>query len=169
MEKLQVFGKTAALTIECARRKRDGDNRAVEHGLTVEAANVLSGQQRRYNWENKLGFLVLDHELPLLACTLLGWQRECALRYHGPQRDKNLVVIHQGDSLLVELTATGASYRVKVGPTETFNWAMLALRQLQRTHAGISSDAILQTLKATAGRMLAAESRPRHNNDHIEQ
>src|SRR5690606_8411577 len=78
MEKLQVFGRTAALTIECARRKRDGDNRAVEHGLTVEAASVIPGQQRRYNWENKLGFLVLDHELPLLTCTLLGWLQECA-------------------------------------------------------------------------------------------
>lgn len=154
MEKIHVYGRSAALTIECARRRHDGDNRAVEHGLTVEAADRLSGEQR-YDWKNKLGFFVLDHELPLLTCTLLGWKDECALRYHGPQRDKNLVITHQGDSLLVELTATGCAYRVKVGPVDTFQWAMLALRQLQRTHAGISSDAILQTLKATTGRMLA--------------
>lgn len=159
MEKMHVYGKSAALTIECARRRLADDNvKTVEHGLTVEAARSIPDAQR-YDWDNKLGFLVLDHELPDLLCTLLGWQQETALRYHGSQRDKNLVVRHQGDSLLVEMTATGAAYRVKVGPVETFNWAMLALRQLQRTHAGISSDAILQTLKATAGRILSAESR----------
>lgn len=160
MEKLHVYGRSAALTIECAKRRRDGDNRTVEHGLTVEAADKVAGEQA-YDWDNKLGFLVLEHELPLLTCTLLGWHPECALRYHGPQRDKNLVVTHQGDSLLVDLTATGCAYRVKAGPVEAFQWAMLALRQLQRTHAGISSDAILLTLKATTGRMLAQHGKQR--------
>jgi len=156
MDSLHIYGKNSALTIECARRKREHADTPLEHGLTVEAAKAVPGTERRYNWTQKLGFFVLGHELPLLCCTLLGWNNECALRYHGAQRDKNLVLRHQGDSLLVELTATGAAHRVRVGPVETFNWSMLALRQLQKTHPGISSDAILQSLKATTGRMLVA-------------
>lgn len=154
---MRVYGKKAALTIEAAKRERqDGARRLFEHGLTVEAAAALEAPFNGYDWERKLGFFVLRRELPDLTCTLLGWQRECALRYHGSNRDKNLVVTHQGDSLFVKLTATGASFQVKVGPVETFAWALLALQQLQRTYPGMSGDALLHVLKSTAGRMLAA-------------
>lgn len=90
-DQAKAHGGRAALTFAADHSTRDLPT------VVVEAALIVPGRDRVYDWQNKLRFQLTSHELQLVSALLLGKLGELHFSNHGERNDKWLSITRQDD------------------------------------------------------------------------
>lgn len=117
-----LFGRHAAIHVTEDRNQHGRPTLALEGAFKAGA---------KYDWEQKLSLQLTLRELPVFACTCLGWRNACLFDKRGGS-GKGLSLEWQEDRIFVRLwQGTGQQYQVQAEPADIFHLAGLAVRQCQ--------------------------------------
>lgn len=133
-----LFGRQAAIHVT------EDTNRHGRPTLAVEGAFKAGAD---YDWPQKLSLQLTLRELPVFACTCLGWQPECVFDKRGGS-GKGLALQWQKERIFVRLwQGTGHQYQVQAEPADIFHLSALSLRQCQALY-GLDGAGVHMALKA---------------------
>ncbi len=150
--RLHIYGGKAALCVETDATRQD------EPTLRVEAAQAVAARQ--FDWQNKIVIQLTRAELPLFSATVLGLIPRCTCNNHGPENNKGLEILHQGDKLFVRVYQKDQAPRaVPVDAADSFHLAALCLRQLRAGARWLTDQGVIAALKLTVQRMAQAPER----------
>lgn len=146
-----IYGSTAALAIEHATT-RDGGRSCVQ----VEAA-AANGTRPGYMWQEKIALQLTEHEVLELIATLCGDQQRATFRHHGPDRDKSVDVVAQGDreSFLVAVRRGATSRVIPVPKFHAFRIVALAVETVVANEPMFSSRDVLAMARTLSRRFEA--------------
>lgn len=146
-----VYGGKGALTIEAAERKTNQG--AIQHVVYIDAAPATA--PREYAWKDKLMFMLLPAEIPAVLAVLANLTPKTELRNHGEEKDKALMVEHQGGNIFVKLFHAKRMIAVPVTAEDALRWSALLLRQMQRNQFDLDAASAMTLLRAVYAPMKA--------------
>ena len=133
-----IFGRQAAIHVT------EDSNRHGRHTLALEGAFKTGAD---YDWQQKLSLQLTLRELPIFACTCLGWRTGCVFDQRGGS-GKGFSLEWQKDRIFIRLwQGTGHQYQVQAEPADIFHLSALALRQCQALY-GLDGAGVHMALKA---------------------
>ncbi len=132
VDKIHVYGKTHALTIEASETRGKGAGAGLPT-IMVEAAGA-GAAPKTYNWADKLRFQVTAQELPFVAAVFFGKLSKVEFANHGENSDKGISLEDQPErgGVYLKLWARGHNHMVPVPTGSIAPIAALCLRQLQK-------------------------------------
>ena len=139
-----VYGRQHALCFQPC------DQRGVPSIMIEAAASVA---EKKFDWKNKLQFMLTEDELPLVAAVLFGFLPAVTFKNHGQDNDKGLELVDQGDKVFAKLFARGRAHQVPIPAAQAFHVARLVLRQLRKADPTLSADAHLAAVRLVAARL----------------
>jgi hypothetical protein len=142
---LKIYGRRSALTIEATETRGEG-----YPTLTIEGADKRS-DSKSFAWQAKIAVQLTRQELPLFIATLLGLRPRFEAGYHGPERNKGVVLERQESNLYVKLSEAGRVVGVPVGYCDGVHLGAFALERLHASHPRLDSQSLLAILKMTPG------------------
>lgn len=148
-QRLRLFGKAAAHTLEITAHRRAGDFLGV-HVVSIDSAHALSAGGG-YDWQRKLVLQLTPEEMPAVIATLIGITPSVRFGHHGADRSKFLEVRRQDCGLVLVTGEHAAVYSVPV-PTATLYYLLdLFCRAMSMDGSGRSVSDILALVKAAHG------------------
>lgn len=147
--KAKVFGKTGALTWETALLRQ---SEALPSGATttVMVEGAAATGEGTFDWSRKLVFMCTLRELHQVLAVLMGWSGELEMKFHGHDRKKSLVLLHQDHGVLVHLRHDRTQVRVPVDDADRYALAMLVLSALVANEPNLDAQTILTVCQAMA-------------------
>ena len=134
-----VFGRRAAIHVT------EDSNRHGRPTLSIDGAFKVDND---YDWQQKLTLQLTLRELPIFACTCLGWRSKCVFDKRGGS-GKGLALEWQKAGLFVRLWhGTGRQYQVQADTSDVFHLSALALGQCQALY-GLDGAGVHMALRAT--------------------
>lgn len=138
-----MYGRHAAIHIRSDLSANDRPTLALEGAFRQGP----QGSQK-YQWDEKLYVQLTLSELPVVACTFLGWLESCTFAQRGRSGKGFEIQAQEGHLFLRLWQGTGKQYQVRTGPGEQFHVAGLALRQCGLLYQ-LDGAATLTALKAS--------------------
>jgi hypothetical protein len=130
--------------------------------ILFEAAGPHPVTPDRFNWSDKVTFMVDQDEIQQVLCVLLGYLEEASLRNHGPARNKYLTVKRQESSMYLTMgEGKERSVAVNIAPGPATRIALLMLGQFKAASAGLGEAALHMALSRIAAPMFQAQSNGR--------
>jgi hypothetical protein len=147
---VKVYGKSAALTCECApTRARNSEPEGQSlHTIMIEGANARG--DGTYDWTAKTIFACSLRELPQLLAVLLGWSPEVEFKFHGERSDKQLLLKHQEHGLYVRLREANEVIGIPVTEPDRYALAMLTLNVMTANEPHGDASAVLTVCRAVS-------------------
>lgn len=145
----RVFGGNGAL---CFFPDLNRDGLAT---MSIDAARPR-GQDREYDWKNKINVQLTLDELIAVACVLFGFTTACEFAHHGERRDKAFEFKSEDGTIFVAVRAPGSRISVPIDPSDVFMVSDLVTGAiLANTRSCRSVGDVANLLKLTAARATA--------------
>ena len=142
---LKIYGRRAALTIEATATRTDA-----YPTLSIEAAEK-TGERKAFDWSRKITVQLTRQELPPFVAALLGLSGAFEAKYHGPGRNKGIVLERQAANLYLKVSEAGRVIGVPIGYADGVHLTAFALERLKACHPSLDSQSLLTILKHTRG------------------
>ena len=150
-QRLRLFGKSAAHTLEVTGHRR-GDDFMGTHVVSIDSA-AAHGTGGTYAWERKLVVQLTPEEMPAIVATLMGLTPSARFGNHGADKSKFIEVHRQEDGLVIVTGDKASSYSVPV-PTRTAYYVLDLLCRamaMSQNGPGRSASDILVLVRAVHG------------------
>lgn len=132
-----VYAGSAALCFN-ATQSRQG-----RPTISLDAAEAIPGQARKYNWQDKITIQFSTQETPLVYAVLMGYMDKFKGAGHGSANEKWFTIDKQQGKLFVSVNRKGASPRgVPVTAGDLYPVTCLLMRQLQADAPHLTSALI---------------------------
>ena len=154
--KHKVFGTKSALHFELDQ-VRGPDEDVRRHTMRVEAAKKVSGEEKRFDWDNKIIFQFTRQELALVAAALLGWLPR--MRFTRPKTDKWCEFEVQPGKLFVKVAQGRRVMAVPIEGSDLYEIALIGQRALALNDPDVAPSTIFETLKQISALARTAESK----------
>jgi hypothetical protein len=127
----------------------------------VDAAKAMGepGQDaaRKFDWGNKLRFMLTTAEIKRLAAVAVGKVRSIKFDNHGDDSNKWMSVEHQGPNLFIKVGQASTMYAVPADDDATFNLAALLISQIEKNSPAGAKHYIQGLLSGVTAAMLNAQ------------
>lgn len=148
-QRLRLFGKAAAHTLEITAHRRGGDFLGV-HVVSIDSAHALPSGEG-YDWGRKLVIQLTPEEMPALIATLMGITPSVRFGHHGASQAKFMEVRRQDGGLVIITGEKSLSYSVPV-PTATIYYLLdLFCRAMVLNGTERSAADVLELVKSAHG------------------
>lgn len=135
--------------------------RSGQASIAIDAASAFPGDERKYDWQNRLSIQVTMPELPHVAAVLTGNLPRCEFKHHGAERNKGFVIERQNGHYVVKLFQSGNNKRMCVVPMnfeDAFYVGGIVLGQLRRNMPGIDGILLHSMLRHLAQSISTAQA-----------
>lgn len=152
--KLVAYGGSYAFQCQQARTV------AGWHTIQFESApkNHTSPTDRTFNWSQKIAFQITDSELPMLIAVLFGFLPAIRFDLHGPEKNKWLEIVNQGNRMFFRAGMKGSPHVAPVSLIEASMFGLLALNQYTANFPLLNSDSVLASVKILARQSFEAKT-----------
>jgi len=113
--------------------------------IALDAAS--STAPRQYNWSDKVRIQFTSKELPVAAAVMLGFNKKCEFKNHGPENNKGFSLEDQGDKVFCRVFTKGASHSVPISKEDRFHVGALMMRQLSIAFADLDHVSLISLLR----------------------
>lgn len=140
---LAVYGSKGAIQVKpCVTRKGF-------YTIALEGAGTKQGQNRVYNWEQKIVVQLTRTELLDFIAVLLCHKSKCEYSAHGENNDKGFKLLFQPDrqTFYLSLNAPRQSYGCEVPYMEAMQIGHLCLSLYIDNYPGLTTDSVLFSLR----------------------
>ena len=157
-QRLRLFGKSAAHTLEITDHRRGGDFMGT-HVVSIDSAAAHGTQSTHsttggtYAWERKLVIQLTPEEMPAIVATLMGITPSARFGNHGADKSKFIEVRRQEGGLVIVTGDKAASYSVPV-PTRTAYYVLdlfCRAMSMAKDGSGRSASDVLALVRAVHG------------------
>ena len=150
-QRLRLFGKSAAHTLEITDHRR-GDDFLGTHVVSIDSA-AAHGTDGTYAWNRKLVVQLTPEEMPAIVATLMGLTPSARFGNHGADKSKFIEVRRQEGGLVIVTGDKAGSYSVPV-PTRTAYYVLdlfCRAMSMAKDGSGRSASDVLALVRAVHG------------------
>lgn len=155
IESTHLYGGKAAFCFT-----KDKTQSGANPTITIDAARVFSGQQRKYDWKNKVAFQLTVGELPLVFGVFYGFLESIYLPGHGRTNNKALTIQDQKDKYFLSMNVTGeGSIAIPAISKDTFRVMGMLLEQMKLNFPGLDTKDVIAIVKRVCDKHVAPPAR----------
>lgn len=128
---------------------------------------MAPGENRHYDWDNKVTVQVTLTELPSVCAAFLGLIPATQHKFHGDERNKGYEIVNHGDDRKMSLFSPVGRRFFNFTPQEAFFISEFCLDALKKNFDDISKTDLMNLLKQTVGSPARPASQRRQQPQQI--
>ncbi|PKY09724.1 hypothetical protein B1757_13430 [Acidithiobacillus marinus] len=145
-----AYGAKAAFVVAMSKTKpRPNEDLQGHYTVNIEAAKIVEGAERKYDWSDKITLQLTRAELPTVAAVFYGYMDACTFASHGPAKDKGFSLERKDGGIIARVNATGKSMAVKISPPDIFQMGAILTRQLLKETPWMDSYMLEKLLRGS--------------------
>lgn len=123
--------------------------------INIEMAN---GENRQYDWDDKITIQVTLTELPSVCASFLGLIPGIQHKFHSEQRNKGYEIVNNGEDRKMSIFSPAGRRFFNFTPQESFFISEFCLDALKKNFEDVSKTDLMNLLKQTFGRQARPSS-----------